>query len=885
MAFFAPFLAPVIGSAIGGIAATAIGKAVIGVGLSIGANYLTRRKQPERSSEARGMSLSLRVESNEFREVILGRAATAGSLKYHHTYGGATNDYLQLVYVLADHECDGLQTFFVDGIPRSLGTEVTDGPATGRPVDGFDGVMWIKFHNGAWDQSADADLVAKNDDWGSSERGRGVCYARITLKYSAEKFPNGIPSFLFVVRGAKLYDWREDSTNGGSGSHRWDDPDTYEYSDNPAVCLYNWMRGIHVNGDRLAGMNCQPASLPVAAWTSAANACDESVSLKAGGTERRYRMGGVIPVNTTNSAVVTEILASMAGELIDSGGVFKPLAGVAQASVMTITDDDLMADAPVEITPKLSRGSLVNAVFGTFQDPSQVWEPTALPPRISPSDEESDGGIRLEEHYGLSFVWSGTQGQRVLEILRRKGRYQRRVSLKLRSRFVVLEAGDWVTWNSDRYGYDGIKWEVLNAAINRDLTVSLELREINEDIFSWTAGEDELDPDDPKPVGAGATWFDTVQGAALFRVEVIAANGIKRPGLRFVWDPIDDETITGLELEYRQVGDTVALSKTIVDLSASEYTWVDGVQGGVLYEARLRPITIPKRSVNWTGWHAINDTTAAQVVHVANIAMGVPPDTITPEMLSAQARFELWLVTATDEVLGSMSQQIAETREQLELLARSTIQSLSLGQSNRASVTIETTERVERDRVLAQQITTAVAQLDGLGSAVQQEITARIEQGQTLAQLISTATTTANGASATAQVAVQSFNGIRTRIANVVNSNGHITGYTSLDGSVSGSTFTVAAGSFRVALLNTTGGAAVPVFAIANVNGSPKLALRGDMLADGSIAARHISAISIEAIAAAFNSATFAGIVQSANTANGKLLLNFANPRIELTTA
>jgi hypothetical protein len=36
---------------------------------------------------------------------------------------------------------------------------------------------------------------------------------------------------------------------GGSGSHRWNDPSTWEWSDNPAVCRYNWVRGIYANDD------------------------------------------------------------------------------------------------------------------------------------------------------------------------------------------------------------------------------------------------------------------------------------------------------------------------------------------------------------------------------------------------------------------------------------------------------------------------------------------------------------------------------------------------------------------------------------------------------------------------------------------------------------
>jgi len=807
------FVAPLLGAVLGGITATAVGQAVLGIGLTVAANYLTRRKQPESSSAARGMSLSLRVESNEFREVILGKAASAGSLKYHNTYGPNGNDYLQLLYVLADHECDGLDGILVDGQPVTR---------SGNTVNEYAGHMWVSFFSGAWDQPAAAELVAENANWSSNNRGRGVCYAVVTLKFDATRFPNGIPSFLFVVRGAKLYDWRKDSTNGGLGSQRWGQPSTYEWSDNPTVCLYNWKRGIYVNDDRLAGMNAPASSLPLSEWTAAANACDELVARKDGGFEKRYRMGGVIPVDTQNSVVVTENLASKAGELVDSGGVFKPLAGVAQASVMTITDDDLMAGEPVEITPKLSRGSLINAVFGTIQDPEQAYQATALPPRISPSDEAADGGIRLEDHFNFAFVQFPTQGQRILEILRRKGRFQRQVSVPLRSRFAVLEAGDWITWKSDRYRYSGARFEVMNVGLNRDLTVLLTLREIDESIFAWSPATDELDPDNPMPVAAGGSTFSTVLGVQLSTVEIAATETVRRPGLRITWTPIDDGTVVSLELEYRKVGDTHSLARSILDLSASEYTWLDGVQGGVQYEARLRPSVQPDRAVNWTGWHQTAENTGAQVVDAAALAEAVPTDTITPEMLSAQTRFELSLATAKSEIQGSVAAQIAEAFEWAQKTGEAALQALANGHENGAQLLTERVERVNGQNALAQQITQAMTWIDDNALVVSEVI--------------------------------ESVDGIKGRWGVSINANGVATGFATLSGEGPTTDFVVAANSFTYADPDIAGGEPQPVFIISEdpLNpGQHRAYLNGELIAEairaGKVSVGELSAISANA--------------------------------------
>jgi hypothetical protein len=51
-------------------------------------------------------------------------------------------------------------------------------------------------------------------------------------------------------KGKLMYDPRKDDTvPGGSGDQRWEDPDTWVWSDNAAVCRYNWVRGVYADDD------------------------------------------------------------------------------------------------------------------------------------------------------------------------------------------------------------------------------------------------------------------------------------------------------------------------------------------------------------------------------------------------------------------------------------------------------------------------------------------------------------------------------------------------------------------------------------------------------------------------------------------------------------
>lgn len=846
--FFA-FLAPLLG-----VASSFIGQAIVGVAVSVGLSYLARRQRPQPADTApRGMSLSLQVDSNEPRQVAIGRCASAGSLKYHNTYGPNGNDYLQLVFILADHECDVLERVIVDGVSRTLGTYETTSWVSGQPVSGYDGRMWIAFHTGVWSQAADADLVARapSGRLDANDRGRGVCYARVTIKADPERFKTGRPEIVFVFRGAKLYDPRKDTTVGGDGSHRWGDPSTYEWSDNAAVGLYNYLRGIYVNGDFLAGAGATADSLPVADWMAQMGICDEMVARLSGVTERRYRASGIIEVASVPRTVIREFLGACAGDLIDSGGVFKIRVGATQASVTTITDADLLRDADVEVSPKRSRADLVNTVYGSFTDPGQGFEMTALAPRVSPADQSADGGLELAEHYALPYVQSQTQGQRVTEILRRRGRYQQHISMSLRSRFCTLEAGDWITFNSDRYGISAGAYEVMQCQLGRDMSAAVELAEVAPSIAAWDPGADELNPGAPRDVEAGASTLVSVPDWDVQNVTVTSGvSGVSRPGIQATWTPIDDTTVTQINIEFRRQGDTVAMARTAIDPTAGEYTWVDGVQGGTVYEVRAIPVTMPRRATTWTGWAQTSSASSAQVVAVAAEALYIDPENIPPAELSEQSQFELSLVTAVDTVLGSVAQQANAARLQAEIAANGLLKNLIETRRNKVAIVTEQSTRISQTEALAQQITSVIAGLGDTQAAVIDEATARSNADHALAASVQTVSTSLAGNTAQVQVIQASLDGVLTRFAVTLTANGEVTGFIRLDGDGEATTFDVLADTFRVSQRGTAGGDPVAVFAIADVNGVPQLALRGDLIADGTIVARALSVLELSAIVA-----------------------------------
>lgn len=804
MAFIVPAAAAFLGLGTVGTAVLQIG---VAVGLGFVANRLAPKPKAASSQAQQGRRVGLQIATDIPRQAIFGTTAAAGSLVYWQL-SGANNSRLHMVIALADHECDGLDGVWVNGKLKSI-----DGSGN---VDGFGSKLRVTFYSGSSTQNADADLIAtSNGRWTANERGRGVCYVVVRIDYDETLFPD-IPQMEFVVRGAKLYDPRSETT---------------AYTANPAVVLWNVLRGFQVGGVPLIGMNVPATAIRSDDFTAAANACDEAITLAASGTEPRYRCGIRFEATETNRDIVETLLASMAGELIETGGIYRMMAGVAQSTVAALTDADLIVDRPFIASPRRPRSQLVNAVFGSYSAPDRAYAMVPLPNRTSSVDEAEDGGIRLSKTLDLEAVNSRTQAQRIMEIERKRARRQLTVSGTFRARRCNLEPGDWITLTSTRRGYDARVLEVVGLRGAQDLTTEIDFIEVDDGLDDWSASDEIADNQSTDLQSAGPS-LSAVSGVALTNVTVTSLSGAQRPGLRITWTAIDDATVVSLALEYRRVGDTVALERTILEPSAAQYTWLDGVVGDTEYEARLRPITQPERATEWSSWAATEALSDPQVV---DLAAAVPPDTITPEMLDPQTRFELQLVTDLETVQGSVSDRLQRVLD--EIVA-----------TNEALATVQWFT-AENDAYISRVERTVVTETQALAETID---TVAAQFGPIQTQVTENA------------LAIAGMDGWAARWSVSIEANGYVEGAITLDGNDEETTFGVLADKFVVAQPGLAGGDPLIPFTIGMVNGVSGIGITGNVIIDGSILARHISVLTLSAIAADIGTVT-AGRIQNAD--------------------
>jgi hypothetical protein len=590
---------------------------------------LTMPKTPAR--EASEMTLAL---GEQPRSAFFGEGFTAGSLVDGFDYGGKYGtDWEVLIIRLADHKCEGLTGFYVND---DWNDYVGDGF-----YPRYDDQLQVYFRA---DTNADPlpSIVTDNGPgWTSADIGGSGC--DIIVAYKADKpddkhpgWPGGRPHFGFVLKGKLCYDPRLDSTVGGSGSHRWEDPSTWQFSENAAVCRYNWARGVYANdqvtdpSQLLVGRGLSATEAPAANIFAAANLCDETV-----GSGVRYRVAGPVYANQEHIDVEQMFALATGGSTITTEGSVELEPGQSKSIVATITDDDLLIGGKVSWNNGVlseSSAEWANTIVARYVEPTQKWNDFAAPVVRSTADILADGKPR-EAQISLRLVRDQDQALRIAEITRRLARLWGRASVTLGPRFCELEDGDWIQWQSDRYFGSATKTFRIEAyQIDAKWQSTLTLREINSAIFGddgvFNSDESVATNTTPPPdIGTAA------DGQWSLAAVTLTNNGVSTPALEITGSASDDGSVGSIRFEYwksdgvinpltnpddpvwTQYGGLQPPSTTKVDIAsivggASYFVAVTYIVSGIYGDRKvLGPVTAP--TVDISGAVA---TTAAPLV-------------------------------------------------------------------------------------------------------------------------------------------------------------------------------------------------------------------------------------------------------------------------------
>lgn len=240
-------------------------------------------------------------------------------------------------------------------------------------------------------------------------------------------------------------------------------------------------------------------------------------------------------------------------------------------------------------------------------------------------------------------------------------------------------------------------------------------------------------------------------------------------------------------------------------------------------------------------------TALAATLEDANQQISELWDAVNSSGLTPQQLFELSLVTAVDTMLGSVSNLVKDTIKRSDEAAEAAIKATLAGLQNKGEIRVEQVVRKSENEVFVGQLSSFEATLNNTQAAVNNEIIARTNGDSALASDITDLTTTVNGNTAQINVIALTLDGIEARWGVAVNLQGQVVGLVQLDGTASGSTFTVVADKLMVAHPDVNGGDPVPVLTLQEVGGDGVLALNGTLIANaivaGTVTVAELSAI------------------------------------------
>jgi hypothetical protein len=344
-----------------------------------------------------------------------------------------------------------------------------------------------------------------NNVWTTAHLGKGVTglytFASTVKTTAAQRlkyFPNGWPEWSMALRGARVYDPRKDTINGGFGPHRyyssgaWTLYNTsWEWTENPALIAAHYIAWlINQNLTAIKGID----------WPSiivAANDCDVAVSINrlnyGTTTEPFARVSAVYYFNTPPREFLSNLMASCDGTYdIDQNGNFSMWIGKWEDPLVTFTENDIggFTEEFVE-----SATEAINELHISYVEPRQNYQKYEAATYRDTTSQATVG--KHISNLDFQMVPSPTQAYRLGQRFAKRINGKRKINVTLGPRGMLAIKQRVVDLSAPNFGITqttGVAWRVESLA-PADSTLSkwtATLREIKTDVFTDTSPNDPI---------------------------------------------------------------------------------------------------------------------------------------------------------------------------------------------------------------------------------------------------------------------------------------------------------------------------------------------------------------------------------------------------------
>jgi len=534
------------------LSATLLGAAVGGV-LGVLTSLITP-KQAQVDEQA-GAKLPV-YNAADTRKIIYGRVRVAGTEIFIEEYDAngqndVPNDTLIFARVVADHPVTAYGQFWIGDQKINFASDANQNVAnSGNATTAkYQNKLYLRTHDGT-QVSWDGRLGQASGGWTAAHIGTGIAYYTLKANFDAEVFPYGAGEFRncsVEVDGKPVYDPRKDgSLPSGVGLHRIGTPATWEFSTNPALCIYDYLR------DDVLGNPVPDIEINTDAIIAAANICDEQVAVAAGGTINRYSLNGMVDSNRDKFSNVQTMLTAMAGRIMWLGGEIHIFAA-SERTATHLLDEDVILSAQYDPMPPAD--SRFNEVRGTFISPAENFEPQDFPPLIDAAEQLLEG--ERAQSLNLPYTQDHRIAQRLSKIMLYNSR-QAMLNITALPAAVAFAPMDVISVSWKNFGLVGEDFRIISQTINggsgtSPATVSLSLVREDASVYSWTALEEQVRGTKPTLKVVDPTLSPVPTGVGVNAETLTSLDYTSQTSLRISWNA-PNAAVAATYVDYRVTG-------------------------------------------------------------------------------------------------------------------------------------------------------------------------------------------------------------------------------------------------------------------------------------------------------------------------------------------
>lgn len=493
MAIFTAIATAVLG-AIGLAGASVLGvslTSLVAGGLALGASVLANKFLSPKASGAAASARTSAENKAVLNQSIGPRVRFYGTCKLGGTraFWESSNGFLYQIVMHASHRIGTVREIWIGDTAVEIAGGASSGWVVTEPFargasDGSNSCVYLSIYQGTDTQTAVDDLIANFPDaWTEDHRLLGITYTFAIFKSPGEVdfqkiFPEGYNTAIRIVAdGAWCYDPRDEGQSIGDRS-TWTPG-----SDNPSLCILDYLT--HADGMRIPW-----ARIDLDSFAAFADICDESVPLKDGGFEPRYRLWGSYSLSEEPKDVLERMTATCDGRLYQTAeGKIAIRGGVWEVPDVTLSDAQILS---LRMEQGNGRLSAFNEVRPIYTSPNHDYQEMDGATLRDAALQAVQG--KLSNDLPLIMVPSYTQAARLTKIAFARGTPAWKGEVTADISALNALGAQTVALDISEPEID-TTFEISGFSLAADLTgVSLTISSLTAEAYEWDPETEEPDP-------------------------------------------------------------------------------------------------------------------------------------------------------------------------------------------------------------------------------------------------------------------------------------------------------------------------------------------------------------------------------------------------------